>query len=85
MVEHALQFSTQAFPTYMPGVQFKAGYKFADLALAHPWARVELAPMLPVGDHVALSRTLPKGALETWEDTIGRLHRSELEEESLFV
>jgi hypothetical protein len=66
-------------------LQLSRGYKFAVLALAHPRAAVATGPFLPLSDDFALTSSLPDGALDTWLENIGRFHRDELAEESLFL
>jgi hypothetical protein len=66
-------------------IALRVGYKFAVLSLPDLRAEKDFGSFFPAGDRLAATSGLPDGALDTWQESIGRFHRDELDETSLFL
>jgi len=66
-------------------VEVQQGYKFAVIAVPDSRGGASPAPLLQLPNGYAVSPDLPSNALDTWQESIGRFHREELEECRLFL
>jgi hypothetical protein len=66
-------------------VEVQQGFKFAVIAVPESRGGTSPTPLLRLSNGYAVSPDLPSNALDTWQESIGRFHREELEECRLFL